>query len=100
MTTKQKKVLDYMIKWAENEIRLNEYYDGDRHIKELAEKGMIAMYGVSDPLWYGMIEAGYSFKYTNDAAYGGEKGGYSWSVWDAIDPAFKAYFTDKYKNNR
>lgn len=100
MTTKQKKVLDYMIKWAENEIRLNEYYDGDRHIKELAEGGMFAMYEFGDSLFYGLQEAGYSYAYVNDAAYGGEKGGYSCKVMDAIDPAFKAYFKDKYKNNR
>lgn len=103
MTTKQKKVLDYMIRWTEKyEIRQDQDLglDVNRHIKDLAEEGMVAMYGPGDPFFYGLREAGYSYAYVNDAAYAGNKGGCSLNVWNAINPAFKAYFKDKYKNKR
>ena len=94
MTTKQKKVLDFMIKWAEKEIRQDKDLglDVSQHIKALAEDGLYAMYGPGDPFFYALQEAGYSYAYVNDAAYAGNKGGCSLNVWNAINPAFKDYF--------
>ena len=101
MTTKQKKVLDYMIKWAEKEIERNIYDSSKRlQIEALAKDGLEAMYDLGDAMFYGLQEAGYSYAYVNDAAYGGERGGYSYKVLNAIEQPFKDYFTDRYENKR
>lgn len=101
MTTKQKKVLDFMIKWAEKEIRLDSNQGlEDRHIAGLAEGGPLAMYDYGSSLFYALQEAGYSYAYVNDAAYGGEKSGCSYKVLNAIEQPFKDYFMDKYGNNK
>lgn len=101
MTTKQKKVLDFMIKWAEKEIK-NELYEDSKglRIEALAKDGTAAMYDLGAAIFYGLQEAGYSYKYVNDAAYGGERGGYSQQVLWAIEQPFKDYFMDKYNNNK
>ena len=74
MTTKQKKVLDFMIKWAEKEVKSN-IYDSLKQlqIEALAKDGPEAMYDLGGAMFYGLQEAGYSYKYVNDAAYGGER---------------------------
>lgn len=98
MTTKQKKVLDFMIKWAEKEID-NNIYDGTKRlqVEALAKDGPVSMYDLGDAMFYGLQEAGYSYKYVNDAAYGGNKGGYSQQVLRSIEQPFKDYFMDKYE---
>lgn len=98
MTSKQKKVLDYMIRWAENEIK-NEPYESTKglQIESLAKDGPVVMNNSGDALFYALQEAGYSYKYVNDAAYGGEKGGYSQQVLWAIEQPFKDYFMSKYE---
>lgn len=98
MTTKQKKVLDYMIRWAEKEI--NSYsYDSTKQLQleALAKDGLDAMDNLGDAFFYALQEAGYSYKYVNDAAYGGNKGGYSQQVLWVIEEPFKDYFMDKYE---
>lgn len=99
MTAKQKKVLDFMIKWAEKEIN-NNIYDSTKRlqVEALAKDGPEAMYDLGGAMFYGLQEAGYSYKYVNDAAYGGEKGGCSQQVLWSIEQPFKDYFMDKYEN--
>ena len=101
MTTKQKKVLDYMIKWAEKEVE-GDIYDSTKQlqIEALAKDGPDAMYDLGAALFYGLQKAGYSYKYMNDAAYGGDRGGYIQQVLWAIEQPFKDYFTDRYENKR
>lgn len=93
MTTKQKKVLDFMIKWAEKEIE-NNSYDSTKQlqVEALAKDGPEAMFDFGGAMFYGLQEAGYSYKYVNDAAYGGDRGGYSNQVLWAIEQPFKDYF--------
>lgn len=93
MTTKQKKVLDYMIRWAEKEIESN-IYDSTKQlqVEALASDGVYGMSNPGDAMFYALQEAGYGYVYVNDAAYGGERGGYMYKVIDAINPAFKEYF--------
>lgn len=101
MTTKQKKVLDFMIEWAEKEIEHNSYDSSKRlQIEALAKDGPEAMYDLGGAMFYGLQEAGYGYKYVNDAAKGGTKAGYSYQVLWAIEQPFKDYFMDKYNNNK
>ncbi|WP_406539138.1 hypothetical protein [Fibrobacter sp.] len=67
-----------MIRWAEKEI-YNDYYDSTKRlqVEALAKDGPVAMYYFGDAFFYALQEAGYSYRYVNDAAYGGERGGYS-----------------------
>ena len=87
MTTKQKKVLDYMIRWAEKQSNGNRL-----QIEALAKDGLNAMDNFGDAFFYALQEAGYSYRYVNDAAYGGERGGYSLKICMAIEQPFKDYF--------
>lgn len=98
MTTKQKKVLDFMIKWAETEIK-NETYESSKglRIEALAKDGPEAMDYFGDAFFYALQKAGYSYKYVNDAAYGGERGGYSQQVLWSVEQPFKDYFMNKYE---
>lgn len=95
MATKQKKVLDYMIRWAEKQSNGNRL-----QIEALAKDGLNAMDNFGDAFFYALQEAGYSYRYVNDAAYGCERGGYSLKICLAIEQPFKDYFmkilTDKF----
>ena len=90
MTTKQKKVYDYLIMWAENEVRL-----GNSTNEGLAEYGPMGMDDFGGAMFNGVWEAGYSHQIVDDAAYGGNKTGYSYKILEAVEEAFKEHFKNK-----
>lgn len=95
MNKKQKKVVDFMIKWAEKEIK-NEANEHSKrlHIESLSKDGIFAMNNVGDAIFYALQDAGYCYAYVNDAAYGGNINGKSAQVINAIEPYFKQYFAN------
>ena len=79
-----------MVKSAEIEIKT-----GNSDLECLARDGMGAMNDFGDAFFYGLQEAGYSYRYVNDAASGNY--GCSLEVIWAIEQPFKDYFMDKFE---
>lgn len=88
MNRKQKNLLDSLISIAEQQVE-----KGDVTVAELGEYGLFALKDFAEN-FCSVMERFYSYPYVNDAYWGGERGGYSKRIMEAIDKPFKAHFRD------
>ncbi len=86
MHTKQKKALEFLINWGENEIK-----NRDTDKCSLCNNGIMGLNNAGDALYYAFTEAGYSYRYVNDVVSGGNLG-YANKAIDSINKGFKNHF--------